>query len=139
MILCNHMFGESHARIARFIVAGAGGAGTQLGLLYILTDILGLWYLASAVLAFVVAQGVSFTLQKWWTFRDLSRDRLAGKMAQYFMVGVSNLVANTALLFLFVEYAHLHYLAAQACTSIGIAFVSYQIYKRYIFLEAEVV
>ena len=40
-------------RIVRYIISGGTATGANLALLYVLTDWLGLWYLISAVLAFI--------------------------------------------------------------------------------------
>lgn len=120
-------------RLVRYLISGGTGAAVDFGLLFALTDWLGLWYLASAVIAFVVAFGVSFVLQKLWTFRDRATDRVKRQLAFYLAVALANLVLNTALVFVFVEYAGLYYLFAQFLAAGLIAVSSFFIYRRLIF------
>ena len=63
-------------RFLRFLISGGTAAVVDLLFLYVLTDGIHMWYLLSSVLAFLAAFSVSFTLQKRWTFRDRSNDRL---------------------------------------------------------------
>lgn len=123
----------SHTKILRFLISGGISLGTDLVLLYIFTDILGIWYLASAIAAFILAFGVSFTLHKFWTFGDLSREDIHMQAGIYFLVAVVNLALNTLLVYLFVERAGFHYLIAQITASALIAIESFFVYQRYIF------
>ena len=60
----------THAKIGRYLIAGGTAAFTNIALLFVFTDFLGIWYIASAIMAFILAFIVSFTLQKYWTFQD---------------------------------------------------------------------
>lgn len=123
----------THMRILRFLISGGISLGTDLVLLYIFTDIFGIWYLVSAVAAFILAFFVSFTLHKFWTFGDHSRDGIHMQMGTYFLVAAANLGLNTMLVFAFVEWAGVHYLLAQIVASALIAIESFFIYQRFIF------
>jgi putative flippase GtrA len=123
----------TYVRIGRFLLSGGIAFGTDLVLLYFFTDVLGIWYLSSAVAAFVLAFGVSFTLQKYWTFGDHSREGMHMQMGVYFLVAVANLALNTLLVYVFVEWASLHYLLAQMLASALIAIESFFVYQRFIF------
>jgi putative flippase GtrA len=98
---------------ARFLISGSIGAVVNLGLLFSLTSWLELWYLASAVIAFIVAMFASFTLQKFWTFRDNNLDRVSNQFRFFVSIAVFNLGLNTLLMYLFVDGTGLHYLLAQ--------------------------
>ena len=123
----------AHAKIGRFLFSGGVSAGVDLILLFIFTDIFGWWYLVSAIFAFLIAFGVSFTLQKFWTFQDHSREGVHAQAGIYFFVAVINLALNTLFVYLFVEYIHLHYLLAQIVASLLIACESFFVYQRFIF------
>ena len=103
-----------YTRVFRFLFSGGISLGTDLALLYLFTDIFGIWYLTSAVMAFILAFGVSFTLQKFWTFGDHSREDMRMQMGVYFLVAVVNLGLNTFLVYTFVELTSLHYIISYA-------------------------
>ncbi|MCX6787205.1 MAG: GtrA family protein [Candidatus Kaiserbacteria bacterium] len=120
-------------RICRFLLSGSVSTGTDLVLLYLFTDILGIWYLTSAIVAFILAFGVSFTLMKFWTFSDHSRDGFHKQISGYFFVAVVNLTLNTFLVYTFVEWAGLYYLFAQIAAAALIAVESFFVYQHVIF------
>jgi dolichol-phosphate mannosyltransferase len=121
----------------RFLISGGTAAAVLLLSLYIFTDIFHVWYLASSVIAFIFAFITSFTLHKFWTFQDRDVSRMAGQATGHLMVGLVNLVLNTSILFLIVEYGNQHYLLAQVLTSGLLAVGSFFIYKHVIFRKGK--
>jgi len=120
-------------RILKFIISGGITAVVGLSLLYALTDLLGLWYLFSAVLAFIGSFFCSFFLQKLWTFGDKSQGRVYRQMSLYMLVALMNLVFNTALMYLFVDIFGIWYVLAQAIIDVVLAIGSFLIYGSVIF------
>lgn len=118
-----------HIRIVRFFVAGAIGFLVDIFSLYFLTDVVGLWYIASATLAFLIAFAVSFSLHKFWTFTDHSTDRIKNQAIIYLGVTIVNLWLNNMVLYAAVEYVGLHYLAGQMVASLVVATWSFFIYR----------
>ncbi|MBI2459121.1 MAG: GtrA family protein, partial [Parcubacteria group bacterium] len=92
-----------YKRIVKYLMAGGLAALVDLSLLYILTDILGIWYLISASLAFIWSFFVSFFLQKFWTFSDRDQQKMYRQMAGYLSVALANLALNTALMYWLVD------------------------------------
>ncbi|HWO06982.1 MAG TPA: GtrA family protein [Candidatus Paceibacterota bacterium] len=125
-------------RPIRFLFSGGVGFVTVLSMLYILTDIVGIWYLFSFVIAFLIGTTVSFVLQKFFTFGDgtFGARRVSGQAAVYISLAVFNLGVNSLLLYLLVEYAGLHYLVVQFFVSLMIAVWNFLCY-RYIFRSIE--
>ncbi|MBI2476419.1 MAG: GtrA family protein [Candidatus Taylorbacteria bacterium] len=128
-----HQFAFKRRMIARYIIAGGTAAAVNLSLLYFFTDILGFWYVISAVMAFIAAFVVSFCFQKFWTFEDRSTEGVHAQAAVYLMVAVLNLIINTALIYSFVEFLAVHYLLAQIAAGIIVACESFFVYRRFIF------
>lgn len=125
----------SAAKILRYLFSGGTAAATDLGLLYVFTDVFGMWYLLSSVIAFIFAFMVSFTLQKFFTFQDHGVDGVRSQALAYLGVTSTNLALNTGLIYLFVQYTGLHYLSAQVITSIFIAIESFVVYSMFIFKD----
>lgn len=126
-----------YGALVRFFISGGSAAVVLLTLLYIFTDIVGLWYLASSVLAFLGAFMVSFTLHKFWTFADSNLQRAPTQAAAHFTAGLINLGLNTGFLYLLVDYAGVHYLVSQIIVSGSIAIVSFFVYKHFIFRQGK--
>lgn len=119
-------------KILRFLISGGTTTVTEITLLYVLTE-LGLWYVFSLIVAFVVALLVSFTMQKFWTFENNGFDRISVQAPFYFINALGNLAVNAALLFVLVEYFQMWYLSAQIGVAGLIAIWNFSIYKFYIF------
>lgn len=122
-----------HAKVGRYIASGSIAEVVGLLLLYVFTDWLGIWYLVSSIFAFVIAFGVSFAFQKFWTFQDHGKENIHWQWGVYMAVAVVNLGFNTLLIYVFVEFAGLNYLVAQVLSSFLIAFESYFVYQHFIF------
>lgn len=122
-----------HKRPIKYLIAGGIAALVDLSLLYFFTDILGVWYLSSACLAFVVAFFVSFFLQKFWTFRDSNKEQMYKQMGAYLAVALTNFALNAALMYIFVDGFKIWYMLAQFVISGLIACQSYFVYNFFIF------
>ncbi len=122
-------------RLLRFVISGGMATTVNLGVLFALTHLFSLWYILSSVIAFMVAFFVSFMMQKFWTFEDSSKTHLQSQAFIYFSIILVGLGVNTALIYSFVEYAHLHYLAAQLISGLFIAVMNYFSYKHLVFRE----
>lgn len=121
------------AKIVRYLFSGGIAAITNLALLWLFTSVIHIWYLLSSILAFMIAFGVSFVLQKFFTYQDHSTQGMKGQALTYLLVTGTNLALNTGLMYLAVDKAHMNYILAQIVVSIVIAIESYVIYGIFIF------
>jgi putative flippase GtrA len=76
---------------------------------------------------------VSFFLQKHWTFKNKSYDRVHVQATQYFVLQMANLACNLMLLYMFVEYLHIWYLLSQMIIALGLAIGTFLLARKYIF------
>lgn len=114
-----------HKIVIKYLFAGGTAVVVNLFVLYVFTDLFGVWYVASSVIAFFVSLLTGFALQKFWTFRDPSMRRIKRQMALYTAVGVLNVVLGPTLLYLVVETFAVWYLAAQLAVLAVLALESY--------------
>ena len=117
----------------RFIVSGGTAAVLHISLAFVFTDIFGIWYLYSSIIAFLCAVGVGFVLQKHWTFQDKEVDGTHLQFLKYGTTSGTALLANAILMYSLVDILDLWYLYAQVLTSGTIAIGNYFIYKYLIF------
>ena len=97
----------------RFCTAGIFGVSAYYAALYGLTEYFGVWYIASATIGFILNTGISFTLQKFWTFKNKKTETIRKQIMLYVVMKVSLLITNTTLLYCMVEYLHMWYISAQ--------------------------
>jgi dolichol-phosphate mannosyltransferase len=114
----------------RFCIAGAAGVVAYYAALYCLTEFLGVWYIASAVVGFVLNTGLSFVLQKYWTFRNKETRLVTRQIVLYVTMNVMFLIGNVCLLYIMVQYLHMWYIGAQIILTVVFSTLSYFISDR---------
>lgn len=117
-------------QVVRFCVAGAAGVIAYYTALYGLTEYFGVWYVASAVIGFILNTGLNFTLQKLWTFQNKETKLVGRQIVLYFAMTVFFLVGNTASLYLMVRYLYTWYIGAQMILTVVISILSFIISGR---------
>ena len=70
----------------QFYIVGASGVLVNLGILYILTDIAGFWYVASQVIAISVSITTNFFFNRYWTFGSFVKDKRNSVMYFKFII-----------------------------------------------------
>ncbi len=129
----SHARKEAHLKLVRFIISGLAATATNLLFAFILTEFFHLWYLLSVTIAFWAGFLISFFLQKFWTFRDHSKDKIRQQAFLFLVIIFAGVIINDALVYGFVEYIDLHYLTAQIIGSAFIAFVNFFVYQKLVF------
>ncbi len=124
---------SSASRIKRFFIAGIIATTTNVSLLYLLTEFLGLWYIISGTIAFIVSTIVGFLLQKFWTFSHDSLLYLHKETILFILNNFLGLVFTITGLYLLVEYVGLWYLVAQILLLVFVATWNFFIYSLVIF------
>lgn len=124
------------AEIRRFVIVGGTCFTLGLGLLYLLTDHVGLNYLVSMALALVVVNFVGWLLNRLWTFGSTSDDR-SGEFGRYLLVNLGSAGVTMVLMALLVSGLHMHYLVASVAVSIAMMFLSYFVHKQWSFRKLE--
>jgi len=124
---------EFALQFVRFGISGVTSSLAGVLILYVCTGIFGMWYVASSTIGFCGAFIVSFTLQKFWTFRESSLHRMPLQSLQSIIVAACNLALNTGLMFIFVQRFQIQYLLAQCIVYLSLGMLDYGIFKLIIF------
>ncbi len=119
-------------QIGRFLIVGGLSVLTYYSLFIGLTELAGLWYVTSSVIAFVVYYCVQFALQKYWAFRNRGRDFVKQQLTQFTAISVANWCVNTTLLYVAVQYFGANYIVAQVFLTVVVSVIAYFV-LRYIF------
>jgi len=111
--------------VSKYLIVGTIASLIQFGTFYLLLRSLGTkWYLVSSTIAFIIAVVISFTLQKYWTFRDKNNSVIRKQFTVFFLVGVNNLFLNVVFMYILVNLLNRHSLA-QAITLVFLAVLSF--------------
>lgn len=124
---------NKYKKIIKFFLAGGISGSIHLILLYTFHDFWQWNVVLSSSLAFICAFLVSFVLQKLWTFRDYSQDKLVSQFILYFLNAIFGLTVNGLLMHLLVNRFQLWYILAQIIVNLLIAGQNFIIYKFIVF------
>ncbi|MEK6860293.1 MAG: GtrA family protein [Nanoarchaeota archaeon] len=106
---------EDVIQFLKFIIIGIINTLVNLSVFYILTDVIGVYYMVSAVIAFMFAVTNSFILNKTWTFEEHLNYKTSSKYFKFIVISVIALVFNLILLYVLVEYFAVNHMIAQVC------------------------
>lgn len=126
-------YNSRRREIFRFIIAGVITAMINLGILYTLSSILGLWYILAVVVTFIVGTAVSFVMQKFWAFSHYSLKKTHREIFWYTINSVGGLLFNVIALYVLVEYFDIWYISAQFFLLIVLAVWNFFAYRFLIF------
>lgn len=106
----------SHDRFLRYMVSGVGSFLVDLFLVWLLTEVVGMYYLYSVITAFLIAVSINYAISRDWVFKGTARGVKKGYI--YFVtIMVSGLVLTAGLMWVGVELLLLHYLFARVLVS----------------------
>ena len=119
---------------AKYYAVGASGVLVNLGLLFYLTEYIGLWYFLSYTLAISVSITSNFILNKFWTFRDSpNSQRTIVMYVKFVSVSLLGMAIQLGSVYLLVESLAIYYMLA-ALISICIAgAINFMINRRWTF------
>jgi putative flippase GtrA len=120
-------------KIIRYILSGAIVSLFVFTVLFVLVNILNVWYLIASVTSFCLGLVLSFVLQKFFTFKDSERRGMNRQFSFFLIFNVCMLCVNTILMYVFVDIFGFWYLSSQVCVTMFTAFVNYSIFNSFLF------
>ncbi len=105
----------------RYFVASAIAMGLDTGVLWLLTSILGVPYLVSGGLAFLVGLATIYILSVYWVFESRALQNIWVEFLMFSVIGIVGLAINELVLWFFTSVVGLYYLWSKA-VSVAIVF-----------------
>lgn len=115
----------------KFFISGLFCAIINLSILFTSTELLGLHYLMSAIIAAVISSTCNFVFNKTWTFGEDFEDDFWEKYLRFGMVRVIAVSVGLVILFLLTDYYEMYYITSQiiAITIVGVlSFVAHKVW-----------
>jgi dolichol-phosphate mannosyltransferase len=130
--------GEVPRRFGRFGAVGATGLAVNMVLLAALADLVGLYYLAAAILATQGSTLWNFALTELWVFpdRDHRRQPLA-RLGLFLAVNNAALVLRVPLLFVLTSALGVHYLVSNLISLLSLTLARYALADVWIWARAK--
>jgi dolichol-phosphate mannosyltransferase len=124
-------------RFARFGAVGASGLVVNTVLLATLTDVFGLFYVVSAVLATQGSTLWNFCLTERWVFGDREHKRGKGtRMAMFFLMNNAALAVRGPLLVLLTSGLGIHYVLSNLISLVGLTLLRFALADTWIWAKA---
>jgi glycosyltransferase involved in cell wall biosynthesis len=124
-------------RFARFGVVGASGLVVNTLVLALLTDVAGVFYVVSAVIATQASTLWNFCFTELWVFSDRDHKRgLGTRMALFFAMNNTALALRGPLLVLLTSGLGIHYVISNVISLVGLTLVRFALADTWIWAKA---
>ena len=116
----------------KYILIGLLGTGLDFLLLYSLVKYLHLFYLLAAFISIAIVLWISFSLNKYWTFKD-GRKKYLRQFIKFVLAHALGNGINLMILVFLVEVFGLWYILAKICATAISAIFNFFITKELVF------
>jgi len=106
--------------LVRYTVAGGLASIVDVGMLLVLTQGLGVYYLYAAAIAFGVGLLTSYLLSIGWVFHQRTWQNPWVEVGFFTLIGGLGLLWCGVCMWFLTEYVHLHYLCAKMVSALGV-------------------
>lgn len=98
-------------RFLKYCVVGINGIGINVLVLYVLTNVLGLFYLLSSLVAHEISIIINCLFNDRWTFKNVGEERsFLNKLVRYNLAKLTGIFLSMILLLIYTELFSLNYL-----------------------------
>jgi putative flippase GtrA len=120
------------SRYGLYAVASAIPAWLDYLLLFLITELFRVYYLYSAIIAFIISNIVGYFVYRRWGFHGSKISHRKG-LPLFLLLSAASGVAIIGVLWFEVQYLHFYYLLANLIACIFVDFLAYIVNYRYIF------
>ena len=124
---------EALNQFIRYVLTAIIASSLDFACLFILTEQFHIYYLASAVPAFLVGLVTSYILNITWVFENRRFNDWWFEFGIFTTIGVVGLFLNEVLIWVFTEHAHFHYLVSKVLSVIAVFFWNFIARKSALF------
>ena len=118
----------------KYYSVGGSGVLVNLGILYALTDFMGLWYIASQVIAISLSISSNFLFNRFWTFSGSIQDQRNSVMyVKFIIVSLIGMFIQLGITFGLVENIALYYMYAAGIGIVVAGAINYVVNRRWTF------
>lgn len=124
-------------QFVRYGVVGGLAFVVDFSALFLFTESLGLHYLVSASLAFLLGMVTNYLLCIAWIFDYRALSNRAHEFALFFAIGIAGLLLNNGLMFILTEFLEYHYLLSKAGAAVLILMFNFSLRRSLLFSPRE--
>lgn len=124
MALFREILTEKKWEALRYLIIGTSCSIGHIIFLYVLTDIVGIFYLYSTITSFLIISLLGYFGQKYFTYRNLDSNHTK-QLSLFFLIIMVGLAMDTGLMFFFVSLLSIHYIIASIVTRLIIFIINF--------------
>lgn len=124
-------------QLGQYVLAGGLAFLFDFAALFLLTEHVGLHYLVSASIAFLLGLTSNYLLCITWIFDYRALKNQAHELAVFSLIGIAGLLLNNLLMFFFTDFLGLHYLVSRAEAALLILFFNFSLKRWLLFSESK--
>lgn len=124
-------------QFARYVLVGGLAFVVDFTGLFLLTESLGLHYLISASIAFLLGLVTNYILCIAWIFDYRAVSNRAHEFTIFAVIGVAGLLLNNLLMFFLTEFLSFHYLISKVGAAALILILNFSLRRSLLFAETK--
>lgn len=109
---------NTYVQLFRYLFAGGLAFVVDVSVLYCLTEFLGLYYLLSSVIGFVIGLIITYVLSVVWIFDERRTEHRLLEMMVFSLIGGVGIALTGLFMWIFTSVVLLHYLYSKGLTTI---------------------
>jgi putative flippase GtrA len=111
-------------KFIKFAITSGIATLADIFVLWFLTSIIGVFYLISATIAFILGSSLNYSINYIWTFKGTKTNKIKG-LISFILIGAGGLVLTILLMAFFVEILNIHYLIARILSAFFVLIWNY--------------
>ncbi|WP_236951015.1 MULTISPECIES: GtrA family protein [Methanobacterium] len=113
---------KTQIQLFRYIFTGGAAFIIDFSSLFILTDFFGIYYLASAAIAFVLGLITNYMLSINWVFNRRTMSNRKLEFGVFALIGIVGILLNELFIWFFTENLQIYYLLSKIMAAVIILF-----------------
>lgn len=122
-------------QFTQYVLVGGLAFVVDFAALFLLTENVGLHYLVSASMAFLLGLLTNYLLCIAWIFDYRSVKNPAKEFAIFSLIGIAGLLLNNFLMFILTEFVNFHYLVSKVAAAALILIFNFSLRRSLLFAE----
>lgn len=122
---------KTHIQFFRYIFVGGFATVVNAASLYILTSKLGVYYLVSAAIAFILGILTNYLLSILWVFK--STGKLTKEVILFVVIGIGGLALNELIMWGLVSGLRVYYMLAWLVATAVVLIWNFGMRKKFVF------
>ena len=98
---------------AKYLVVGGTCTIVDMGLLYVLTEYAGIYYVLAAALSFTTGVTLNYFMCTGWIFEESKIKNKGVEILLYFVISIIGLLINVAGIWLLTNFLALHFMLSK--------------------------